>query len=56
MPKTPTAPWLRQAAADPKVAADHQALAARIEALSAAQTEVDRLYRRWAELEAKATG
>jgi ATP-binding cassette subfamily F protein uup len=46
----------RQAAADPRVAADHQALAARVEALSAAQAEVDRLYRRWAELEAKATG
>jgi ABC transport system ATP-binding/permease protein len=44
----------RQAAADPKVAADHQALAARIEALSAAQAEVDRLYARWAELEAGA--
>ncbi|HEX9185843.1 MAG TPA: ABC-F family ATP-binding cassette domain-containing protein [Vicinamibacteria bacterium] len=43
----------RQAAADPAVAADHVALAARIEALSAAQAEVDRLYARWAELEAK---
>jgi ABC transport system ATP-binding/permease protein len=43
----------RQAAADPRVAADHQALAARIEALSTAQAEVDRLYARWAELEAK---
>jgi len=46
----------REAAADPAVAADHQALAARIEALSAAQAEVDRLYARWAELEAKAKG
>jgi len=46
----------REAAADPAVAADHQALAARIEALSAAQAEVDRLYARWAELEAKARG
>ena len=46
----------REAAADPSVAADHQALAARIEALSAAQAEVDRLYARWAELEAKARG
>jgi ATP-binding cassette subfamily F protein uup len=43
----------REAAADPSVASDHQALAARIEALSAAQGEVDRLYARWAELEAK---
>jgi ABC transport system ATP-binding/permease protein len=46
----------RQAAADPVVAADHVALAARIEALSAAQSEVDRLYARWAELEGKARG
>jgi ATP-binding cassette subfamily F protein uup len=46
----------RQAAADPRIAADHQALAARIEALSVAQAEVDRLYARWAELEAKARG
>jgi ABC transport system ATP-binding/permease protein len=46
----------REAAADPSVAADHQALGARIEALSAAQAVVDRLYARWAELEAKASG
>ena len=46
----------REAAADPSVAADHQALAARIEALSAAQAEVDGLYARWAELEGKARG
>ncbi len=46
----------RKAAADPSISADHQALAARIEALSAAQAEVDRLYGRWAELEAKASG
>jgi ATP-binding cassette subfamily F protein uup len=46
----------REAAADPAVAADHQALAARIEALTAAQAEVDRLYARWAELEAKTRG
>jgi ATP-binding cassette subfamily F protein uup len=46
----------REAAADPSVAADHQALGARIDALSAAQAEVDRLYARWAELEAKARG
>jgi ubiquinone biosynthesis protein UbiJ len=38
------------------VAADHQALAARVEALTAAQAEVDRLYARWAELEAKTRG
>jgi len=43
----------REAAADPSVAADHQALSARIEAFSAAQDEVDRLYARWADLEAK---
>jgi len=46
----------REAAADPSVASDHQALAARIEALSASQAEVDRLYARWAELEGKAGG
>jgi ATP-binding cassette subfamily F protein uup len=46
----------RQAAADPAVAADHVALAARIDALTKAQAEVDRLYARWAELEAKAGG
>ncbi len=46
----------RQAAADPAVAADHQALAARIDALTAAQDEVDHLYARWAELEGKARG
>jgi ABC transport system ATP-binding/permease protein len=44
----------RRAAADPGIVADHRALAARIEALSAAQAEVDRLYARWAELEARA--
>ena len=44
----------REAAAEPGISADHQALGARIEALSAAQAEVDRLYARWAELEAKA--
>ncbi len=46
----------RQAAADPSVAADHVALAARVEALTEARAEVDRLYARWAELEAKAGG
>ena len=43
----------REAAADPSVAADHKALARRLDALAAAQAEVDRLYARWAELEAK---
>ena len=46
----------REAAAHPGVAADHQALGERIEALNAAQAEVDRLYARWAELEGKARG
>ena len=45
-----------KAAADPAVAADHVALAARLEALGVAQAEVDRLYARWAELEGKAGG
>jgi ATP-binding cassette subfamily F protein uup len=42
-----------QATHDPTVASDHQALHERIEALAAAQAEVDRLYARWAELEGK---
>jgi ATP-binding cassette subfamily F protein uup len=44
----------RAGAADPSVATDHQALQARLEALAAAQLEVERLYARWAELESKA--
>ncbi|HSD28872.1 MAG TPA: ABC-F family ATP-binding cassette domain-containing protein [Vicinamibacteria bacterium] len=44
----------RQAATDPSIAADHLALDARIDALTKAQAEVDRLYARWAELESKA--
>jgi hypothetical protein len=32
---------------------DHRALTERLGALSAAQAEVERLYARWAELEAK---
>jgi len=44
----------REAVADPAVTADHQALAVRVEALTRVQAEVDRLYARWAELEAKA--
>jgi ATP-binding cassette subfamily F protein uup len=46
----------REAAADPSVAADHEALATRIDALTTAQADVDRLYARWAELEARARG
>jgi ATP-binding cassette subfamily F protein uup len=42
-----------QAAHDPKVASDHEALHQRVEVLAAAQSEVDRLYARWAELEGK---
>jgi ABC transport system ATP-binding/permease protein len=43
----------RLAVADPAVAADHQELQRRLDTLAAAQAEVDRLYARWAELEAK---
>jgi ATP-binding cassette subfamily F protein uup len=39
---------------DPSIAADAAALQQRFEELNAAQAEVDRLYARWAELEAKA--
>ncbi len=44
------------AAADPSVAADHVVLSARLRALTDAQSEVERLYTRWAELEAKLKG
>ena len=44
----------QQAADDPAIAADANALQQRYTELSAAQAEVDRLYARWAELEAKA--
>jgi ATP-binding cassette subfamily F protein uup len=44
-----------QAAADPAVASDHEELSARLGALAAVQAEVDSLYARWAELEAKVT-
>jgi ABC transport system ATP-binding/permease protein len=44
------------AAADPSIAADHVALSARLLALTDAQAEVERLYARWAELEAKLKG
>ena len=40
-------------AEDPAIAADANALQERFAALTAAQAEVDRLYARWAELEAK---
>jgi hypothetical protein len=39
--------------ADPAVAADHVEVQARLGALALAQEEVDRLYARWAELEAR---
>jgi ATP-binding cassette subfamily F protein uup len=42
-----------RASHDPAVASDHEALRERIGALAAAQSEVDRLYARWAELEGK---
>jgi ATP-binding cassette subfamily F protein uup len=42
-----------QAAGDPAVASDHQALRERLQALAAAQSGVDELYARWADLEAK---
>jgi ubiquinone biosynthesis protein UbiJ len=43
----------RRAAEDPGIASDPAALQARLEALEAARAAVDRLYARWAELEAK---
>jgi ABC transport system ATP-binding/permease protein len=43
----------RRAADDPTIASDPTALQMRYAALEAAQAEVDRLYARWAELEAK---
>jgi ATP-binding cassette subfamily F protein uup len=45
----------QQAATDPAVASDHEALSARLSTLAAVQAEVDSLYARWAELEAKVT-
>ena len=41
------------AAHEPSVASDHVALRERLSALDAAQKEVERLYARWADLEAK---
>ena len=43
----------QESAADPRVAADHKAVRARLETLAAAQAKVDELYARWASLEAK---
>jgi ATP-binding cassette subfamily F protein uup len=43
----------RRAAEDPRIASDPAALEERYAALDAARAEVDRLYARWAELEAK---
>ena len=46
-------PPCERAAADPAIASDAAALHARYTELEAARAEVDRLYARWAELEAK---
>jgi ATP-binding cassette subfamily F protein uup len=46
----------RQAAEDPAVATDHEALRERHEALAEAETAVQKLYAHWAELEAKVKG
>ena len=43
----------RRRAEDPAIASDAAALQLRLEELEAARLEVDRLYARWAELEAK---
>jgi ATP-binding cassette subfamily F protein uup len=43
----------RSAAEDPAVASDHVVLGERLEALAAAQSEVEELYARWAALEEK---
>ena len=43
----------QRAADDPAIASDPAALQERYAALEAARAEVDRLYARWAELEAK---
>ena len=40
-------------AEDPLIATDSAALQKRLQALDEAQQDVDRLYERWAELEAK---
>jgi ATP-binding cassette subfamily F protein uup len=46
----------QSAAADPGVSADHVVLQQRLDELATAQAEVDALYARWAELEAKLKG
>jgi ATP-binding cassette subfamily F protein uup len=46
----------RRAVEDPGVASQAAALQARVAALEAAEAEVERLYARWAELEAKLAG
>jgi len=46
----------RRHAEDPAIAADANALQERFAELAAAQAEVDRLYARWGELEAKVSG
>jgi len=46
----------RRLAEDPSIASDARALEQRHAELAAAQAEVDRLYARWAELEAKLAG
>jgi ATP-binding cassette subfamily F protein uup len=43
----------RREAEDPAIASDPAALQARYAALDAARADVNRLYARWAELEAK---
>jgi len=43
----------RDKAEDPTIATDATALQERFKALEAAQTEVDRLYARWSELESQ---
>jgi ATP-binding cassette subfamily F protein uup len=43
----------RRRAEDPTIAADATALQEKFVELAAAQAEVDRLYARWSELEAK---
>jgi ABC transport system ATP-binding/permease protein len=46
----------REAAADPRIASDHETLQERLDAVARAQAAVDQLYARWAELEAKLSG
>jgi ATP-binding cassette subfamily F protein uup len=48
-----TAEACRRAAEDPAIVSDPEALQARYAALESARAEVERLYARWAELEAK---